>query len=96
MAKAYLRVPVEPSDVYGQSLVIRVTPEGAQRWAEDVLKNESRGVSFLTPFEDGFYAQCPGTVLCKWTGRGFDPVSPEDEKLRRLLDSNPTSRANAE
>jgi hypothetical protein len=80
IAKAYLRVPVEASDVFGQFLVIRVTPSGVQRWVEDVRKDKPNGVALLTPFEDGFYARCPGTVLCKWTGNSFDPVSAEEEK----------------
>jgi hypothetical protein len=76
VAKGYLRIPTEFSDQSGQSLVIRVTPEGVQRrWTY-----KSSDISLLTPFEDGFYARCPGTVLCKWTGKGFDPVNAEEEK----------------
>jgi hypothetical protein len=75
LAGEYLHVPTNSSDEYGQSLVIRVTPEGVQRWV-----NRSSHIANLTPFEDDFYARCPGTVLCRWTERGFVRASPEDEK----------------
>lgn len=76
MAKGYLHIPADISDQYGQSLILRVTPEGVQRW-----EAPSTDISFLTPFEDGFYGLCPGSVLCKWTtGKGFGIASSEEEK----------------
>lgn len=75
MAGGYLHIPAAPADVNGQSLVLRVTLEGVQRWT-----NKSKDIATLTPFEDGFYARCPGTVLCKWTEKGFEVASPEDAR----------------
>lgn len=74
-ARQYFNIPPDVSDQIGLSLVIRVTPEGVQRWM-----NKSADVALLTPFNDGFYARCPGTVLCKWTDKGFVGASPEEEK----------------
>jgi len=71
----YLHIPSAPADVNGQSLVLRVTPEGVQRWT-----NKAKDIAALTPFEDGFYARCPGAVLCKWTEKGFEVASPEDAR----------------
>jgi hypothetical protein len=35
---------------------------------------------FITPFDDGFYAQCPGVVLCKWTGSSFVRATEEEQR----------------
>ena len=75
LAEEYLHVPAESADEYGQSLVIRVTHAGVQRWV-----NRPSGIANLTPFENEFYARCPGTVLCRWTDSGFVRASQEDEK----------------
>jgi hypothetical protein len=75
LALGYFGAVTEPSDKVSLSLVIRVSPQGVQRWM-----NQGVDVGALTPFQDGFYARCPGTMLCKWTESGFVRASPEEEK----------------
>ena len=75
LAMNFLGAVNEPSDQVVVPLVIRVTPQGVQRWV-----NEPVDAAFLTPFQDGFYGLCPGAVLCKWTEKGFVRASPEEEK----------------
>jgi hypothetical protein len=75
VAQAYLGVPARISDKDPQSLVIRITPEGVQSWI-----HPASDVADLTPFQEGFYARCPGSVLCKWTEKGFMRASLEEEK----------------
>jgi len=75
IAKGYLHIPADISDQNSQSLVIRVTPEGVQRWI-----NETADAAFITPFQDGFYGLCPGAALCKWTEKGFVLATPEGEE----------------
>jgi hypothetical protein len=85
MALGYLRVPADLSDQRAAFTLMRVTPSGIERH-QIVKTDDSTGASFVTPFEDGFYAMCPGTVLCKLTERGFERAS--EEERRRLDDGN--------
>jgi hypothetical protein len=43
---------------------------------------EEHGLSpdSITPFDDGFYARCPGVVLCKWTGSSFELATQEEQR----------------
>jgi hypothetical protein len=81
VAKEYFNAPTAPSDVDAKSLVIRISPDGTQRWT-----NPSANIAFLTPFPDGFYALCPGSVLCKWTETGFRQATPEETQGIRVDD----------
>jgi hypothetical protein len=60
--------------------VIRVTPSAVERHVVDFGEETGNTPDFLTPFDDGFYAQCPGVVLCKWNGNGFEPATEEEQR----------------
>jgi hypothetical protein len=79
---AYFHVGHSASDQKTSTIVLRVTPAGVERhilnYSDSLLGSSP---SYVTPFEDGLYASCPGGVLCKWTGDGFAPAT-EAERQR--------------
>src|SRR5580698_8784037 len=81
--KDYFHAPPIPADEHVSGAVIRITPSVVERFQTNFGKEVWAAPDFLTPFDDGFYAMCPGVVLCKWTGDRFEPASEED---RRRLD----------
>jgi len=81
----YFNAPPSAEHRPASSVVIRVTPSAIERYVMDYGEAPSTP-AFVTPFEDGFYAMCPGAVLCKWTAHGFDPATVEEQ--RRLDGGN--------
>jgi hypothetical protein len=80
----YFYVVSSPERQFGSSLVIHVTPSVVERHIID--DTEATGSHFLTPFEDGFYAMCPGAIFCKWTSNGFKPATKEEERSHGGVD----------
>jgi hypothetical protein len=80
----YFNVVSSPERQFGSSLVIHVTPSAVERHVTD--DTEATGSHFLTPFEDGFYAMCPGAIFCKWTSNGFKPATKEEEQSHGGVD----------
>jgi hypothetical protein len=76
----YFSAPILPTDRLGCSLVLRVTPSGVERHLTHCGDPNLQFVAFLTPFEDGFYALCRGSILCKWTENGFVPATSDEER----------------
>jgi len=81
----YFYVPFSPEHRRGFEIVIHVTPSVVERHVVDYGEDPSTPV-FMTPFDDAFYAMCPGAVLCKWTGRSYEPATAEEQ--RRLDGGN--------
>ena len=69
----------DPSDQQPSLIVLHITPTSLERQI-DPLNERDQDASFITPFEDGLYASCPGGVLCKWTGKRFEPATPDQIK----------------
>jgi hypothetical protein len=67
-----------PSDQRAIGTVMRVTPSGVERHVE-YGENAAKSADLLTPFDDGFYGMCSGGALCKWTGKGFEPATEEEQ-----------------
>jgi hypothetical protein len=84
--KEYLHAPPSPADQLVSTTVIRMTPSAVERHVVAYGERTSNAPLFLTPFDDGFYAMCPGAILCKWTGSGFDSATEEEQ--RRLDGTN--------
>jgi hypothetical protein len=82
--KEHFYAPPFPEQRRGSSTVIRVTPTAVEPHVQE--SEEDPGALFLTPFDDGFYAMCPGAVLCKWAGNSFEPATKEEQ--RRLDGTN--------
>ncbi len=68
------------SDRRVSTTVIRVTPSTIERHVVDFGEDTANAPNFLTPFDDGFYAMCPGVVLCKWMGNSFQPATVEEKQ----------------
>jgi hypothetical protein len=79
----YFNAPPVPAAEKGAGTVIRVTPSAVERYQADFGKEAWSAPQFLTPFDDGFYAMCAGSTLCKWMGDRFEPATEEE---RRRLD----------
>lgn len=78
--KQVLNAPPFPDDRRVSDIVIRVTPSAVDRQIVD-FGEETGGVpNSITPFDDGFYARCPGVILCKWTGKSFEPATEEEQR----------------
>jgi hypothetical protein len=81
----YFNAPPSAEHRRASSLVIHLTQSRIERHTIDYGEAPSTP-AFMTPFEDGFYAMCPGAVLCKWTSHGFEPATEEGQ--RRLDGGN--------
>ncbi|HWY08989.1 MAG TPA: hypothetical protein VNY24_19155 [Candidatus Acidoferrales bacterium] len=79
LAQYFYYVPSPKNDV-ASTLVISVTPSGAENHMVNYGEWPAHAPLFLTPFGDGFYAMCPGGVLCKWAGDRFQPVTEEERQ----------------
>jgi hypothetical protein len=66
--------------------VIRVTPSAVQQYVIDFGKEPGDAPMFLTPFDDGIYAICPGVVLCKWEGNTFRPATDDEQRQHDGID----------
>src|SRR5579862_6790495 len=67
------------SEVRSAQEVARVTPAGVEKSFQDYgFAREAQGPKQITPFEDGFYANCQA-VVCKWTPNGFVTLTAEEE-----------------
>jgi len=84
VAGEYFHMVSSPEHQFGSSLVIHVTPSMVERHVID--DTEATGPGFITPFEDGFYAMCPGAIFCKWTSSGFKPATKEEERRHGGVD----------
>jgi hypothetical protein len=80
LVSEYFNSPLSPSDERGIRTVLHVTPSGVERHIVDDGDRAGKTADFLTPFDDGFYAMCSGGVLCKWTERGFERATDEEER----------------
>lgn len=82
MALQSFGAATSPSDEHAAALVLHITPTSLdqQIWVPTDLNHSSP--LFVTPFEDGLYGMCPGGTLCKWTGKSFEPATPE--QLQRI------------
>lgn len=69
----------ERDDQQSSLIVLHITPASLEREI-DPLNERDQDASFITPFTDGLYGMCPGSVLCKWTGKRFEPATPEQIK----------------
>jgi len=69
-----------PSEQWGCSLVIHITPSNVERYPGACGGQDVHDANFLTPFDDGFYAMCQGAILCKWTVDGYIPATPEEKQ----------------
>src|SRR5579871_2492694 len=76
---SYLNVAFPSSDTSGRGLVLRVSPQGVQRFPGNREGTKPLNYSELTPFGEDFYALCPGAVLCKWNGRSFAPATADEQ-----------------
>jgi hypothetical protein len=80
MLREFLGAPSFPNEGKDAILVIRVTPSIVERKEVSFGWEIANVPTFLTPFDDGFYAQCPGVVLCKWTGTSFETATEEEQR----------------
>jgi hypothetical protein len=78
-----------PANQRNLATAIHVTPSAIERNVMDFDDHSLKPTAFLTPFDDGFYAMCPGSSLCKWIGGGFAPATEEEQRtndgLNRLF-----------
>ena len=76
----YFGAVTSPSDEHAEALVFHITSTSIdqQRWVPTDLNHS--GPLDVTPFEDGLYGMCPGGTLCKWTGKSFEPATPEQKQ----------------
>lgn len=68
------------------TMVVRVTPSTVQRYVIDFGKYTGEAPTFLTPFDDGIYAMCPGGVLCKWERNAFRPATDDEQRQHGGID----------
>jgi len=69
----------DTKDIRRAEEVIRITPASITRKVFELgMGRDSRELKYLTPFTDGFYADCGGTI-CKWMPSGFVPATPEEQ-----------------
>lgn len=69
-----------PLNRCASSLVIHITPAAVERHSMGCEEVWS-GPLNMTPFDDGFYAMCPGVILCKMTvNGGFRPATEEEQR----------------
>ena len=68
---------LRPNDTQPILIVLHITPTSLERHS---LNEKDQDVSFITPFADGLYGMCPGSILCKWTDKRFEPATPDQIK----------------
>jgi|GEM_PF-1601942 len=88
---SYLRLPAvvwlqfywapAPSDERECPMVIRVTPTDVERQRGPCGGPEVQA-TFVTPYDNHFYALCQSALLCKWTIDGYVMATPDE--TRRL------------
>ena len=71
----YFNSPVFPDDDTNLLTVIHIDSSGAARF----IQKSKLALGSFTPIGDSIYCSCPGGI-CKWTGSGFELVSPGDEQ----------------
>jgi hypothetical protein len=71
----YFGAVTEPSNEHSAALVLHITPTSIDR-----QRTNRHSPLFITPYDDGLYGSCPGARLCKWTGKSFEPATPEQEQ----------------
>jgi hypothetical protein len=69
----------ERNDEQPSLIVLHITPASLEQEVDE-LNEKDQDASFITPFSDGLYGMCPGSVLCKWTGKRFEPATTEQLK----------------
>jgi hypothetical protein len=80
IVREYFNAPISRTDYGGCSLVIRVTASKVERFLTHCGDPDLQYVAFVTPFEDGFYAMCRLSIVCKWTESGFVPATQEETR----------------
>jgi hypothetical protein len=78
--REYFYAPPVPQDHRIATEVTRITPESVEQWRVSFGDNPGDSPQFLTPFDQGFFALCPGLVLCKWAGKDFKPATAEEAR----------------
>jgi hypothetical protein len=76
----YFGVPTEETDGLSESVVLHITPTSVDRQIYLPADANHTGPLLIIPFDDGLYGICPGSKLCKWTGKSFEPATPEQEQ----------------
>jgi hypothetical protein len=76
----YLYAPRFPDDHRNFLTVIRVTPSEVERRVVEFGEEAGTFPSNLTPFGEQIYAECPGVILCKWTGTDFKTATAEEQR----------------
>ena len=76
----YFRVPTEATDRLSEGVVLHITPTSLDRQIYLPTDENDTGPLFIIPFDDGLYGICPGSKLCKWTGKNFGPATSEQEQ----------------
>src|SRR6476646_794116 len=76
----YFNVPVPPTDRRFAMMIVRVTPSGTFRKDVNLGDSAPTPLDSLTPADDGIYARCHWTSLCKLSDDGFRPATVEEQK----------------
>jgi len=79
LAQYFYFVP-SPETQVGSTLVIKVTPSGVEKHIVNYGEWPAHGPLFLTPFDDDFFAMCPGGVLCKLAGDRYERATEEEQR----------------
>jgi hypothetical protein len=74
----YFHVIPSPANQRVSMIVIHVTLSEVERAQMD-SKGELNNSDAIVPFDDGFYAICEGSVLCKWAGNRYRPATEEEQ-----------------
>jgi hypothetical protein len=77
--RGFLHVGTEANDQHSAALVFHFTPTSIDRQIYVPVNLNHSSPDFITPFEDGLYGMCPGGTLCKWTGKSYEPATPEQQ-----------------
>jgi hypothetical protein len=80
MLEEYFGAVTERSDSLSESTVLHITPTSVDRQIYLPADLNHTGPLFIVPYYDGLYGMCPGSKLCKWTGKSFEPATPEQEQ----------------
>jgi len=69
--------------------IFRITPTSTTHSLIDYgYDREPHERTFLTPFDDGLYANCAG-VICKWHPSGFAPATADEQRDHPFKDLAP-------
>jgi|ERR1700722_2795255 hypothetical protein len=93
LLREVLTVGVEPSEIRGVLVVIRVTSSSVERHVVQMDRSNGGPGSDperLTPIDGHIYAFCPFQGLCRWAGDHFEPATQE-ERSNIGPDLGPTS-----